>query len=152
MENHNRSHKQQQTLAELSGKVTPATFVSTNYWSAEQTGYGLSEQLEGVRKSITREDRASDIYQKLEEAIINFENGLTAEEEVGIRLVSFGETITLHVTDMDYIDPLLMVFHGVTSDNRPMKLIQHISQTNFLLMAVPRLDKSRERIGFKSKG
>jgi hypothetical protein len=82
--------------------------------------------------------------------IQDFEASLDKDHEVGIRLVSFGQTLVIHVHQVGYIQPNLVLFVGLTSDQQPVRLIQHQSQLSFLLMAVQRLDPNSEKrpIGF----
>ncbi len=66
----------------------------------------------------------------------SFDASLSAAEEVGIRLVSFGQTITFHVQKMGFLDPSLIIFHGRTDDDQKVSLIQNVSQLSFLLIAL----------------
>ncbi len=91
---------------------------------------------------------ASVFYQRLKNYVIDFEKELSVEEEVGLRLVSFGETVSLHVEDIGFSNPSLICFYGTNEHGRKMQLIQHVSQISFLLTVVPRIDPARERIGF----
>ena len=87
------------------------------------------------------------------EVILNrikeFENSLDEEHEVAIMLASFGQSITLAVTNIGYSNPSTLVFYGYVGD-QPATLIQHMSQLNFLLLAVKKdsPEKPPRRIGF----
>jgi len=83
---------------------------------------------------------ASEFHKRLVEMIKRFDRQLDQEHEVGMRLVSFGQTITFHVTSMGYCNPSLIQFNGILEDGSLVELIQHISQISFLLMAVKRLN------------
>lgn len=80
-------------------------------------------------------------------------SGATLDEdhEIALRLASFGQSITLSVVDIGYSNPSTLVFHGYVGD-QPATLIQHMSQLNFLLLAVKKADpeKPPRRIGFES--
>lgn len=91
---------------------------------------------------------ASAFYKRLSDYVINFEKELKSDEEVGLRLVSFGETVSLHVEDIGYSNPSLICFYGTNEHGKSMQLIQHVSQISFLLTVVPRINPERERIGF----
>lgn len=91
---------------------------------------------------------ADAFYERLIESIVDFEKALNADEEVGVRLVSFGETIIIHIDDLGYWNPSLVYFFGRDNNNREVQLIQHVTQISVLLMKVPRIN-NRERIGFK---
>ncbi len=93
---------------------------------------------------------ASGFYERLKEYIIEFEKEINEAEEVGARIVSYGESFTIHITDLGFYNPSLIVFYGVDSNNKEVQLIQHISQINILLIKLPRiLSKERPRVGFK---
>lgn len=81
--------------------------------------------------------------------IAQFEKELDNEHEVGLKLASFGQSITMSVTSIGYSNPSTLVFRGFVGD-QPATLIQHISQLNFLLLAVKKADpeKPPRRIGF----
>lgn len=82
--------------------------------------------------------------------INDFDESLNSGQEVGVRLVSFGQSITFHVSNIGYFNPSLIVFLGLTEEGKPIQLIQHVSQISFLLMALPKLnpEKPKKRIGF----
>ena len=88
-------------------------------------------------------------YQVILERIKEFEEELDDEHEVAIMLASFGQSITMSVIDIGYSNPSTLVFYGYVSNQRAT-LIQHMSQLNFLLVAVKKSDpeKPPRRIGF----
>ena len=71
-------------------------------------------------------------------------NILKPDEEIGARLVSFGQGEVIHVLDVDYRGPDLITFEGTNADGRPVLLLQHISQVNVLLVALP-IEKARSQ-------
>ena len=80
--------------------------------------------------------------------IQQFENSLDSEHIVGLKLTNFGSSTLMQVERISYEMPVLMIFHGTVEGN-PSTLIQHISQLNFLLVAVPLLpEKKKYKIGF----
>ena len=96
---------------------------------------------------------ASDMYQQIVALINNFEAELPDTLQAGGRLVSAGD-ITFSIQDIGYWDPNLIVFYGELSDGSSVELVQHISQLNLLLVAVPRHDDPktpRRIIGFTTK-
>ncbi|QPA33055.1 hypothetical protein ISX45_00910 [Anoxybacillus caldiproteolyticus] len=96
---------------------------------------------------------ASEFYKRLVKMINEFDEKLDQEHEVGVRLVSYGQTIQFHIEDLGYYDPSLIIFYGRLEDGTKVELIQHVSQISFLLMAVKRLnpEKPKRRIGFNSE-
>jgi len=88
-------------------------------------------------------------HEKLIEYIKDFETNLDNEQEIGANLVSFGNNLVFHIDRIDYYGPDIICFTGVDNNNSQLQLIQHISQLNVLLMAVPKLDEKPRRIGFQ---
>lgn len=88
-------------------------------------------------------------YEVIMERIKEFEDDLDNDHEVAISLASFGTNITMAVTDVGYSNPSTLVFYGYVGDQRAT-LVQHLSQLNFLLLAVKKADpeKPPRRIGF----
>jgi hypothetical protein len=100
----------------------------------------------------TNGNLASEFYKRLVEMINEFDEKLDPEHEVGARLVSYGQTVLIHIEDLGYYNPSLIKFHGRLEDGSKVELIQHVSQISFLLMAVKRLnpDEPKKRIGFNT--
>ena len=88
-------------------------------------------------------------YEVIMDLIKDFESDLDNDHEVGIRLASFGQSITMSVTQIGYANPSTLIFYGYVGD-QAATLIQHMSQLNFLLLSVPKADpeKPPHRIGF----
>ena len=88
----------------------------------------------------------------LEEQIREFEEEIDDESDVGIKLVSFGQTMVVHIETISHMQPNLIVFVGNLDDEvgPRVRLVQHMSQLSFLLVGLPRLEpeKPRRPIGF----
>lgn len=86
-------------------------------------------------------------YEILCKCIKNFQDNLDNEHEVGLLLASFGQSVLLNISNIGYSNPCLIHFYG-TYNGLETHLIQHISQLNFLLTAVPKQnpDKPAKRI------
>lgn len=95
---------------------------------------------------------ASDMYKRIITLINHFEEDLPETMQAGGRLVSSGN-ITFSIQDVGFWDPNMIVFYGELSDGSAVELVQHISQLNLLLVAVPRKNPSQPRrvIGFNLK-
>ena len=91
---------------------------------------------------------ASRMYERLVRSIAQFEEALDDTQEIGARLVTFGSQEVIHVEDVGYWGPDLVVFYGKNSEGKPLQLLQHQSQVNVLLVAVPKEGKQPRRIGF----
>lgn len=55
---------------------------------------------------------------------------------------------TVHIEDIGYWGPDMLIFHCRDADGREMELLQHHSQLSVLLCAVPKEKESARRIGF----
>lgn len=92
---------------------------------------------------------ANEFADRLLDRMNSFDKDLDLEYEVGMKLVSFGQTITFHVSSIGYYNPSLIIFYGFTEDGNKVEYVQHVTQINFLLMALPRLkpDVPKQKIG-----
>lgn len=108
-------------------------------WDAEEA------QIQAVTGNL-----ASNFVGKIIRMVAEFEENLKPDEEIGVKLVSFGQTVIVHVSAIGYSDPSLVRFIGALDDGSPVELIQHVSQINFLLMSVKALNPEapKRRIGF----
>jgi hypothetical protein len=112
---------------------------------------GIEKVMDGLAEAQHRQrNPVIGVFEALERYIGEFEASLTAGQEVGARLVSFGQDLLLHVSQVGYSAPNLIVFDGHL-DNRHdrVRLVQHVNQLSFLLVAVPiPSDEVRQPIGF----
>lgn len=90
-------------------------------------------------------------YEVIMRRIKEFEQNLDSDHEVAVKLASFGQAVTMTVTGIGYSNPSTLVFYGLVGD-QPATLIQHMTQLNFLLLAVKKPDpeKPPRRIGFSA--
>ena len=88
-------------------------------------------------------------FEKLIEQIKDFEEGLDDDHEVALKLASFGSAIMMYVVTIGYQNPDMLYFYGFV-DGQPAQLIQHMSQLNFFITSVEKIDKDKpaRRIGF----
>lgn len=100
----------------------------------------------------SNQNHASEFYKRLVEMINDFDEDLDLEHEVGMRLVSYGQTVQFHIEDLGYYNPSLIRFYGRMEDGSRVELIQHVSQISFLLIAVKRLnpEEPKRPIGFNN--
>lgn len=92
---------------------------------------------------------AADIFKHLMRRVQEFQSGLAENEEIGLQLANFGLAAQLHIRSVGYKNPNLVEFHGVDSNDNEATLVQHISQLNFMLIALKPLEEHAYRIGFK---
>ena len=101
-----------------------------------------------VLRDIRPQTSASDFHERLVKWINDYEATLDPNTDVGARLVTFGQAVTIHLTDIGYWNPALIRFDGIGEDGRPVQLIQHVSQISVLLTSVPKQGDAPRRIGF----
>lgn len=97
------------------------------------------------------DNQASEFFRHIAQEILDFESSLDQTQEVGVRLVTFGQAVTFHVTSLSYSNPSLIKFSGTLDDgSSQVTLVQHVSQISFLLMAMKRKnpDEPKKPIGF----
>ena len=92
---------------------------------------------------------ASYQFKWLKKTIIEFMNSLDDEHEIGLVLTSFGNSVTMIVDEINYIDPVLIVFKGFVGGEYST-LMQHVTQLNVLIKPIPKQDpeKPPRKIGF----
>ena len=100
--------------------------------------------------SIMEENTAMNIATRIYNEVLKFQAELPDEEDVAISCVSFGSVTTILVENMGHIGSSLVAFYGRDSSDKPLELIQHIHQLNFLLTVAPKAvpEISRRKIGF----
>ena len=113
--------------------------------------YPNFEAVKPLALTLAQANYASEFYSRLKQYIIEFEQSLSDHEEVALRLVSFGESIIIHVDDISFSDPSLITFTGTLNSGEKVQLIQHVTQLSFVLMAAKTAKpiQERERIGYK---
>ena len=97
----------------------------------------------------TAEQTARNLYAE----ILRYQANLPEDEDVAMMLVQFNETTTILVKDIGYSGYNLVCFHGEDIEGKPMELIQHVQQLNFLLTVVPKPkpEAPKRKIGFVSQ-
>jgi hypothetical protein len=87
-------------------------------------------------------------FERIARQIRDFEEQLSADEEIGLPLVAAPKTGTMHIQDIGYWGPDMLIYHGRNDHGKPMQLLQHYTQMNILLTAVPKIRAKPNRIGF----
>jgi len=106
----------------------------------------INQQLQEAQ--FKRDNPVVAIAASIRKYVQEFEAGLDADHEVGVRLVSFGNIVTFHAEQIAFAKPHLVTFIGVTPEGDRVQLIQHISQLSFLLRSFPKTGPQPRRIGF----
>ena len=101
-------------------------------------------------KSVEEKSPAEWAYQRLILYIKNFEQTLDDEHEVAMGFTDTGAGV-LRIEGMGFFDPDIVTFYGTDQTAARVQLVQHVSQLNVILRAMP---KAREaaaprRIGFE---
>lgn len=96
---------------------------------------------------------AQIVAENLHQEILNYQSNLPDEEDVAISIVQFNQSTTILVDSIGYIGYNLVRFGGKDNSGKPLELIQHISQLNFLLTVVqkPEPEVPKRQIGFVSQ-
>ena len=90
-------------------------------------------------------------YERLILYIQNFEEQLDNAHEVAMGFTG-GDVGVLRIEGLGYFDPDIVTFYGSDGEGAKTQLIQHVSQLNVMLRALPREDVSEappNRIGFR---
>lgn len=89
-------------------------------------------------------------YERLILYIKNFEEQLDTSEEVAMGFVG-GDAGVLRIEGMGYFDPDIVTFYGSDGSGARTQLVQHVSQLNVMLRALPKPREAEpaRRIGFE---
>jgi hypothetical protein len=97
---------------------------------------------------LTPPNMAEYAVQAIYEEIADFEDSLDTDHEVGMPIVGGPAGLCVHVREVYRFGTDKLVFVGIDSDQNPVRLIQHLTQLNLLLLAAPKLGSVAVRIGF----
>ncbi|MDG1084553.1 MAG: DUF6173 family protein [Planktotalea sp.] len=119
----------------------------------KHTGDGKSrdERSEGLSdKPVKAKSPAEWAYERLILYIQNFEEQLDNEHEVAMGFTG-GDAGVLKIEGMGFFDPDIVTFYGSDPAGGKTQLVQHVSQLNVMLRALPKEVETEEpnRIGFK---
>lgn len=101
-------------------------------------------------ESIEEKSPAQWAYERLILYINNFEEQLDDEHEVAMGFTG-GDAGVLRIEGIGYFAPDIVTFYGRDEDEARTQLIQHVSQLNVMLRALPKAPEVEEprRIGFR---
>ena len=106
---------------------------------------------EVTKKPVAQKSPAEWAYERLILYIQNFEEQLDNTQEVAMGFTG-GDVGVLKIEGVGFFDPDIVTFYGTDGAGAKTQLIQHVSQLNVMLRALPREDASEEppnRIGFR---
>jgi hypothetical protein len=103
-----------------------------------------------TRRAVAEKSPAEWAYERLILYIQNFESQLDSDQEVAMGFTG-GQAGVLSIEGVGFFDPDLVTFYGRDQDGLRTQLIQHVTQLNVILRAVPREQPSAppRRIGFQ---
>ncbi|MEM7720466.1 MAG: DUF6173 family protein [Pseudomonadota bacterium] len=103
-----------------------------------------------AKKPLEQKSPAEWAYQRLILYIQNFEKMLDAEQEVAMGFTDTGGGF-LRIEGLGHFDPDIVTFYGTDQTGSKVQLVQHVSQLNVLLRAMPKENTAAEprRIGFQ---
>ena len=103
-----------------------------------------------AKKPVTQKSPAEWAYQRLIMYIQNFEKMLENEQEIAMGFTETGGGF-LRIEGLGHFDPDIVTFYGTDHTGSKVQLVQHVSQLNVLLRAMPKQNEAEEprRIGFR---
>lgn len=98
----------------------------------------------------THKSPARWAYERMILYIQNFEKQLNSDQEVAMGFTGSNAGV-IRIEGLGYFDPDILTFYGSTEDGAKTQLVQHVSQLNVMLRAMPTQTQVIEpnRIGFK---
>ena len=103
-----------------------------------------------TKKPVGSKSPAEWAYERLILYIKNFEAQLDTDQEVAMGFTDSGAGV-IRIEGMGYFDPDMLTFSGTDSYGAKTQLVQHVSQLNVMLRALPKQAEAKEpfRIGFR---
>jgi len=104
----------------------------------------------GAQRPVTNKSPARWAYERIILYIRNFEEQLDNAHEVAMGFTG-GDAGVLRIEGIGYFDPDIVTFYGSDATGARTQLIQHVSQLNVMLRALPKPkpDSPPARIGFR---
>ena len=103
-----------------------------------------------VAEAAANKSPAQWAYERIVLYIQQFEKTLDGEHEVAMGFTG-GEAGVLRIEGMGYFDPDIVTFYGTDPAGAKTQMIQHVTQLNVILRALPKAVEHVEahRIGFR---
>lgn len=103
-----------------------------------------------AKKPVGQKSPAEWAYERLILYIQNFEEQLDNEHEVAMGFTG-GDAGVLRIEGMGFFDPDIVTFYGSDAGGAKTQLVQHVSQLNVMLRALPKEveQEAPNRIGFR---
>jgi len=99
---------------------------------------------------VTEKSPAQWAYERIILYIKNFEEQLDSEHEVAMGFAG-GDAGVMRIEGLGYFDPDIVTYYGSDPQGAKTQLVQHVSQLNVMLRALPKVADHVEpnRIGFR---
>lgn len=93
---------------------------------------------------------AQIVAQNIFEEIVRYQAKLPEKDDVVMCVVQQNQSTIIHVDSIGYIGYNIIRFGGLDNSGKPLELLQHVSQLNFLLRVEPKPNPEvpKRRIGF----
>jgi len=134
-----------------SAEAEEAAALPRRYEVDTAEGHGKKDLPAAVAtKPVQQKSPAEWAYERLILYIQNFEQQLDNEHEIAMGFTG-GDAGVLRIEGMGYFDPDMVTFHGTDTNGAKTQLVQHVSQLNVMLRALPKQVQAKEptRIGFR---
>ncbi len=109
-----------------------------------------NRQIEINASKIQLGSTAECVARHLYHQILDYQSNLPDTDDVALQVVQFNQSTIILVESIGYIGYNLVCFYGKDIQGKPVELIQHIHQLNFLLTVAPKPvpDTPKRKIGF----
>ena len=103
-----------------------------------------------TQKPAAQKSPAQWAYERVVLYLRNFEEQLDGDHEVAMGFAG-GDAGVLRIEGMGYFDPDIVTFYGKDNAGARMQLVQHVTQLNVALRALPKAmqEAPANRIGFR---
>ena len=130
-------------------KTNVSTELTLTALNAIQKAY-TSKQKVITAATIQEGSVAQIVAENIHQEILEYQSKLPDNEDVAMCVVQFNQSMIIRVDSIGYIGYNLIRFGGKNSDGKPIEVVQHVSQLNFLLTIVPKpvVSVPKRKIGF----
>lgn len=103
-----------------------------------------------AKAPVAQKSPAQWAYERVILYIQNFEKQLDNEHEAAMGFAG-GDAGVMRIEGLGYFDPDIITYHGTDQSGAKTQLVQHVSQLNVMLRALPKEVSHKEpnRIGFR---
>lgn len=133
-----------------SAEALEAAALPRRYEAHTQEAGGEDLPTQVADKPMSQKSPAAWAYERMILYIQNFEKQLDNEHEVAMGFAG-GDMGVLRIEGMGYFDPDIVTFYGSDEMGAKTQLVQHVSQLNVMLRALPKPKEvvAPNRIGFR---